>query len=66
MPRIQSWDGFFITVKFYHIFLHHYITYDVVVACRSSFKWRVKVSAELMLLESYSNCDVTNTVILLL
>ena len=32
----------------------------------SSFKWRVTVSGELMFLESYSNCDVTNTVTLLL
>ena len=26
----------------------------------SSFKWRVTVSGELMFLESYGNCDVTN------
>ena len=32
----------------------------------SSFKWRVTVSGELMFLESYGNCDVTNTVTLLL
>ena len=28
----------------------------------SSFQWRVMVNGELMFLESYSNCDVTNTV----
>ena len=33
---------------------------------KSSFKWRVTVSGELTFLESYSNCDVTNTVTLLL
>ena len=33
---------------------------------KSSFKWRVTVSGELMFLDSYSNCDVTNTVTLLL
>ena len=27
----------------------------------SSFKWRVTMSGELMFLESYGNCDVTNT-----
>ena len=27
----------------------------------SSFKWRVMLSGELMFLESYGNCDVTNT-----
>ena len=27
----------------------------------SSFKWRVTVSGALMFLESYGNCDVTNT-----
>ena len=32
----------------------------------SSFKWRVAVSRELMFLESYGNCDVINTVTLLL
>ena len=32
----------------------------------SSVKWRVTVSGELMFLESYGNCDVTNTVTLLL
>ena len=32
----------------------------------SSFKWRVTVSEELIFLESYGNCDVTNTVTLLL
>ena len=32
----------------------------------NSFKWRVTVSGELMFLESYGNCDVTNTVTLLL
>ena len=31
-----------------------------------SFKWRVTVSGELMFLESYDNCDVKNTVTLLL
>ena len=29
-------------------------------------KWRVTVSGELMFLETYSNCDVANTVTLLL
>ena len=29
---------------------------------RSSFKWRVTVSGELMFLESYGYCDVKNTV----
>ena len=33
---------------------------------KSSFKWRVTVSGELMFLENYGNCDVTNTVTLLL
>ena len=33
---------------------------------KSSFKWTVTVSGELMFLDSYSNCDVTNTVTLLL
>ena len=32
----------------------------------SSFKWRDTVSEEIMFLESYGNCDVTNTVTLLL
>ena len=32
----------------------------------SWFKWRVTVSGELMFLESYGNCDVTNIVTLLL
>ena len=32
----------------------------------SSFKWRVTVSGELMFLESYGNCDVTNTLTFLL
>ena len=32
----------------------------------SSFKWRVTVSGELIFLESYGNCEVTNTVALLL
>ena len=32
----------------------------------SSFKWRVTVSGELMFLGSYDNCDVKNTVTLLL
>ena len=31
----------------------------------SSFKWRVTVSGELMFLESYGNCDVTNAATLL-
>ena len=31
----------------------------------SWFEWRVMVSGELMFLESYGNCDVTNTVTLL-
>ena len=30
-----------------------------------SFKWRVTVSGELMFLENYGNCDVTNTVSLM-
>ena len=30
-----------------------------------SFKWRVTVSGELMFLDSYDNCDVTNAVTLL-
>ena len=33
---------------------------------QSSFKWRVTVSGELMFLESYGDCDVTNTVTFLL
>ena len=33
---------------------------------KSSFKWRVTVSGELMFLDSYGNCDVTNTVTLFL
>ena len=33
---------------------------------RSSFKWRVTMSGELMFLESYGSCDVINTVTLLL
>ena len=36
------------------------------VDLRSSSNWRVTVSGELMFLESYGNCDVTNTVTLLL
>ena len=36
------------------------------VSRKSSFKWRVTVSEELMFLESYSICDVTNTVTFLL
>ena len=32
----------------------------------SSFKWRVTMSGELMFLESYGNCDVTDTLILIL
>ena len=28
----------------------------------SSFKWRVTVSGELMFLESYGSCNITNTV----
>ena len=32
----------------------------------SSFKWRVTVSGELMFLESYGSCNITNTVTLLL
>ena len=32
----------------------------------SSFKYRVAVSRQLMFLESYGNCDVTNTVTLIL
>ena len=48
------------SVKFYRTpFLTEHLQW-------SSFKWRVTVSGELMLLESYGNCDVTNTVILLL
>ena len=33
---------------------------------KSSSKWRVTVSGELMILDSYGNCDVTITVTLLL
>ena len=33
---------------------------------KNLFKWKVMVSGELMFLESYDNCDVTNTVILVL
>ena len=33
---------------------------------KSSFKWGVIVSGELMFLENYGNCDITNTVALLL
>ena len=33
---------------------------------RSSFKWKIRVSGELMFLESYGNCDVKNTITLLL
>ena len=29
----------------------------------NSFKWRVTASGELMFLESYANCDVTNTLL---
>ena len=36
------------------------------LSCESSFKWRVTVSGELMFLEIYGKCDVTNTVTLLL
>ena len=37
-----------------------------VIVPSSSSKWRVKVSGELMFLESYGNCDVLITVTLLL
>ena len=33
---------------------------------KSSFKWGVIVSGELMFLENSGNCDITNTVALLL
>ena len=32
-----------------------------VIRLLSSSKWRVTVSGDLMFLESYGNCDVTNT-----
>ena len=37
-----------------------------VIHYKNSFKWRVTVSGELMFVESYDNCDVTNTITLLL
>ena len=43
-----------------------YNTIIQITVDKSSFKWRVTVSGELMFLENYGNCDITNTVALLL
>ena len=42
------------------------IRYLMHLHVKSSFKWRVTLSGELMFLESYGDCDVTNTVTFLL
>ena len=47
-------------------FLDFSIFVEKTSSIMSSFKWRVTVSEELMFLESYGNCDVTNAVTLLL
>ena len=49
-----------------NIYFLSYIYSLAIPMKKSSFKWRVTVSGDLIFLESYSNCDVTNTVTVLL
>ena len=53
-------------VKFAKFLRTPFFTEQLWATASSSFKWRVTVSGELIFLESCGNCDVTNTVTLLL